>query len=79
MIYHNDTESTRRNKIPIGKFCLMTDKEIDNYQRKNKFYFKGQYPKPSQEAIDAAYESANKKINKTVIEKILIAAYKLDY
>ncbi len=73
--YGDDPEMTAN--IPMGKFAGMTPKQVDNYKRKNQMYFKGQFPKPSKEAVEAAF-NAQSALTIEEIEKVLIEAYKLD-
>jgi len=76
--------------IPMGKFAGMTYEQVQNYKRKNRYYFKGESPSPSKEALEAAYDTmvlyTHAKFSNTwplmdrkTIEAMLIAAYKIDY
>lgn len=59
--------------IPLGKFQGKTYKEVQNYKRKNRSYFKGETLQPSPEAIEAACAAQS-----LGLEAMLIAAYKID-
>lgn len=68
--------------IPMGKFAGMTYEQVQNYRRKNKFYFKGQYPTPSKEALDAAMAAQPTlewPSGEEEVKEMLIAAYKVDF
>jgi hypothetical protein len=75
IVFHDDSEMTAN--VPMGKFAGMTPKQVENYKRKNQMYFKGQFPKPSKEAVEAAFK-AQSALSIEEIEKVLIEAYKLD-
>lgn len=70
-------ESIKETDIPLGKFRGMTQKEVDEYQRKNFVKFKDWKPQPSLEAIQAASEVIP-ELDRTDIENILVAAYRVD-
>lgn len=63
--------------IPMGKFAGMTYQEVQNYKRKNQVFYKGQFPKPSKEAVEAAFKTQN-VLSIEDVEKMLIEAYKID-
>jgi hypothetical protein len=67
--------------IPLGKFQGMTYKEVQNYKRKNRVYFKGESPQPSPEAIEAAcaaQPTSEWPLGLEDVKVMLQAAYKID-
>jgi len=67
--------------IPLGKFQGKTYKEVQDYKRKNRIYFKGMEPQPSPEAIEAAcaaQPTLEWPLGLEDVKVMLQAAYKID-
>lgn len=76
----DNCESIAELDIPLGKFKGMTPEQVENYKRKNFIKFKDYQPRPSKEALLAAYKvPLSQPLSEPEIEKILMAAYAIDF
>ena len=76
----DNCESIMELDIPLGKFQGMTPEQVENYKRKNYIKFKDSQPKPSEEALLAAYKvPLPQPLSEPDIERILMAAYAIDF
>ena len=75
----NNCQNIQETDIPLGKFYRMTQKEVDNYTRKNFVKFKDWKPRPGEEAIEAALQALpENSLDRAAVKELLIAAYRVD-